>query len=962
MAKDVIVNLKINGVNQAITNFDQLETSIKDLETQLKQATYGSAQFEELSKNLKKARDQAEDFQVQTKGLNVQDKMAEVARAGAAIAGAFNLAQQAATAFGSDSKAAAEIAAQATQGLVVVQALQAISESKLIMMLLQKTGAFIANTASVIANRVANIGNTTAIVAETAATEGATVATKGFSAALRANPIGAIVTIVLALGTAIYAISQAFGEASVEALDFSKKLKEVDETSKAAASVLEFEAKKAQARGEKNSVVLKLEGLALDELSKGYVEKMKIIKNARENRFIEEQKLAVIKAEMDAEEIRQETLKDQARNGANMKQLEAIDLQHTYWTEGHSMLTRYNDQLKEVNRQRLFYTDEQLKADEAEIKANEERSKERELIWIRYNKALQDEAKGTVKAVDTSANDYLIRLRNLHQEIVLLITEDADIRSQQDIQHQRENAIAEVAELKVNKAKKAHLVMDLNTKYDLLEEQRAEAQRIRERAAIEKYEAELLTLHEANNIAALQDGEFMLASEIATFLKLDSARKKDLLDLDRNVRDKNLTVEQGEAKRKEIILSYALQTEAAIKAQRIAQLGRAITAEQAETTAVVQEITIRGDKTLGTFQNTKDLVLNAQLESLLQQKTLTEQAGEETVKIEEAIALKRQEIQKNSSDNLLAQINGSLEALQAASQSALAIIASQQEIGMNQIAADFAGQQEALNQQYGKANDDAIAQEAEARDIRNNKNIVGDKAVKAALDASAEKYAKRDYERKVAQSKQDRKRVQEENELRESQFGIQKAASIAAATISVIQGAINAYTSLSSIPVVGVGLGIAAAAAAVAAGAFQIAAIQSTTFQAAALPDIYTDTSGLGGGSDSGETGGTKISGGRNYYPVRNGASGGILIGPSHANGGIMSPFGELEGGEAVINKISTQRFGSILSSINQAGGGSPIPSTGREDAAPIFKTYVVASDVSSQQEADFKIRQIAKL
>ena len=58
MAKDVIVNLKINGVNQAITNFDQLETSIKDLETQLKQATYGSAQFEELSKNLKKARDQ----------------------------------------------------------------------------------------------------------------------------------------------------------------------------------------------------------------------------------------------------------------------------------------------------------------------------------------------------------------------------------------------------------------------------------------------------------------------------------------------------------------------------------------------------------------------------------------------------------------------------------------------------------------------------------------------------------------------------------------------------------------------------------------------------------------------------------------------------------------------------------------------------------------------------------------
>ena len=506
--------------------------------------------------------------------------------------------------------------------------------------------------------------------------------------------------------------------------------------------------------------------------------------------------------------------------------------------------------------------------------------------------------------------------------------------------------------------------MDLNLKFDLLEAKRAEDQRIKERDLIEKYQAEILAIEQDNRILSLKDGEFMLASELATFQKLDDARQKDLLEIKHNVRDKILNVEQGEWKTSLIEENYRLKREEAIKAQRTAQLARAITAEQEETNAVVQEITNRGDKTLGTMQNTKALVLQAQLDSLLQQKDMTEKIGKETVKIEEAIAQKRHEIQKNSSDNLLAQINGSLQALQAASQSALAIIASQQEIGMNQIAAEYSTKQDQLDADFGKANTHATELEKTNRDIREANAYLGDKKVKELLDQNAEIYAKREYKRKVAQSQQDRKRAEEEDKLREKQFGIQKAASIAAATISVIQGAINAYTSLSVIPVVGVGLGIAAAAAAVAAGAFQIAAIESTTFQKANLPDIYTDPSGLNGGSgdSSGGSGGTKISGGRNYFPVRNGAAGGILVGPSHAEGGIMSPFGELEGGEAVINKISTQRFGSILSSINQAGGGSPIPSTGREDAAPIFKTYVVASDVSSQQEADFKIRQIAKL
>lgn len=55
-------------------------------------------------------------------------------------------------------------------------------------------------------------------------------------------------------------------------------------------------------------------------------------------------------------------------------------------------------------------------------------------------------------------------------------------------------------------------------------------------------------------------------------------------------------------------------------------------------------------------------------------------------------------------------------------------------------------------------------------------------------------------------------------------------------------------------------------------------------------------------------------------------ADGGLLVGNSHKQGGILL---EAEGGEAIINKKSTKRYAALLSAINQAGGGVAIPSKG---------------------------------
>lgn len=119
--------------------------------------------------------------------------------------------------------------------------------------------------------------------------------------------------------------------------------------------------------------------------------------------------------------------------------------------------------------------------------------------------------------------------------------------------------------------------------------------------------------------------------------------------------------------------------------------------------------------------------------------------------------------------------------------------------------------------------------------------------------------------------------------------------------INTRAAAVAAYKALAPIPYIGPVLGAAAAGAAILYGGAQLAAITGITFA----------RGGLIGKAKRGAI--TK--------------SGGLLNGPSHANGGIPFSVGgrlgfEAEGGEAIINRRSTAMFRGQLSAINQAGGG----------------------------------------
>jgi hypothetical protein len=101
---------------------------------------------------------------------------------------------------------------------------------------------------------------------------------------------------------------------------------------------------------------------------------------------------------------------------------------------------------------------------------------------------------------------------------------------------------------------------------------------------------------------------------------------------------------------------------------------------------------------------------------------------------------------------------------------------------------------------------------------------------------------------------------------------------------------------------------------------------------------------------------------------------GGLLEGPSHNEGGIRyGQMGvELEGGEAVINRVSTSQYGSLLSTINQAGGGRPLVSSQFDDSRLLealakqrsepIRAYVLEQEITNKQAINTRLESLSTL
>jgi hypothetical protein len=100
-----------------------------------------------------------------------------------------------------------------------------------------------------------------------------------------------------------------------------------------------------------------------------------------------------------------------------------------------------------------------------------------------------------------------------------------------------------------------------------------------------------------------------------------------------------------------------------------------------------------------------------------------------------------------------------------------------------------------------------------------------------------------------------------------------------------------------------------------------------------------------------------------------------MVVGPSHEYGGVKFAAGggvELEGGEAVINRMGSLRYASLLNSINTSTGGKPINVSNFDDSRIVeaiakqrsepIRAFVVESDITNKQNISKRLDQLARI
>lgn len=240
-----------------------------------------------------------------------------------------------------------------------------------------------------------------------------------------------------------------------------------------------------------------------------------------------------------------------------------------------------------------------------------------------------------------------------------------------------------------------------------------------------------------------------------------------------------------------------------------------------------------------------------------------------------------------------------------------------------------------MNAALGVMSEMSNLADVKAQNIINGINAERDEEIKA-FEESAE-YETLTEEEKNA--KLDEINLAHDERVKEVELETFERGKRMAIAQAAIQGAMAIMRIAAEVPKVdfGVTTGILIAAQIVMTG-LQIAAINAQQF-AGALGGMIPQ---IGKARAAGDI-------------ARKYARGGMVYGPSHAQGGVKFAVGgrvmELEGGEAVINKRSTAMYRDQLSAINQAGGGQKFADGGlvlqnqiRKDAAT--STRISAEDL----------------
>lgn len=226
------INIKIDNKSGQKT-VDELNSSLKEttnqsksLKSQLREMTNalnqlepGTAEFQKMAVEAGKLRDQIKDTQAVINatagsvGENLGNAFGKIAGVGI---NAFQGIMGVQAMFGSDSKELMEIMAKLQGAMAVSQAIAGFG---------QLSDTIIEVRASLIAAATSMGILKTQTVATTVATEGATIAQEGLNVAMKANPIGLIITGLVALVSAIAIFSSSTDDAAEKQKKLNDELK-----------------------------------------------------------------------------------------------------------------------------------------------------------------------------------------------------------------------------------------------------------------------------------------------------------------------------------------------------------------------------------------------------------------------------------------------------------------------------------------------------------------------------------------------------------------------------------------------------------------------------------------------------------------------------------------------------------------------------------------------------------------
>jgi hypothetical protein len=201
--RNIAFTIQLNGTEQVFSSIAELENAITQATQELKVFTGSEADFKKLQEEIKRANNELTKIKEGTRGLSTQKQIGEFLKFGQVVAGAFGAATTALSLFGKENEDVTQAAAKAQQILTLQFSIVQLAKEK---------------------DTIATAFNTASKIANTIATQGLTAATRLLFTLIKANPLGAFLTIITAVVGALVLFTDNTDDAAAAEENFQKVL------------------------------------------------------------------------------------------------------------------------------------------------------------------------------------------------------------------------------------------------------------------------------------------------------------------------------------------------------------------------------------------------------------------------------------------------------------------------------------------------------------------------------------------------------------------------------------------------------------------------------------------------------------------------------------------------------------------------------------------------------------------